>query len=226
MTAMGDAVLFDALGRKGAGSVPQVLPIVPNLQGFMREAVEHGMLGAGLRRAWRVGPLALTGLGLRGLTRLPLLARRDFAAMLRSFIELELADFTRYHPPLVFLQAQLTDLALAMRNPGVLAAFAEAVRNRTGGRPALCTQNFGALTGALKSWGLEIDAILTPWNAEGEGMRPTPDACHHAARALDCPVWADHTGRLTPPTADDRAALQRGGIVGVARDDAALWSDL
>ncbi|MCL5269536.1 MAG: hypothetical protein M1457_03030, partial [bacterium] len=172
VVAMGDARLFAALGRKGSSQVPLPAPVVPNMQGFMREAVEYGMVGAGLRRAWRVGPVALVGLGVRGVGRAPALARRDFPTMLECFVELELADFTRYDPPVVFLQAQMTDLALALRNPRIFEAYLRAVRGRTGALPGLATQNFGHLAAALKIWGLEVDAVLTPWEESGARLRP------------------------------------------------------
>jgi len=103
---VGEPRLYEALGRHASAQLPAPLPIVPNMQGFMREAVEYGMVGAGLRRAWRVGPLALVGLGVRRIAEVPALARREFPAMLQVFIELELADFTRYDPPVVFFSGR------------------------------------------------------------------------------------------------------------------------
>jgi hypothetical protein len=223
LTVMGEGRLFEAVGRHGSKGIPALLPIVPNLQGFMRDAVEYGMLGAGLRRAWRVGPLALAGLGIRGVSRVPALARREFPAMMRSFIELELADFARYHPPVVFLQAQMTDLALAMHNPRILEAYFQAVRDRTGALAGVATQNFGPLVSALKSWGMEPAAVLAPWNASGANMRPDATACVHAAKASGFPIWADRMGRPDPPTPEDRATIKKAGLAGAVRDDYALW---
>jgi len=223
VVTLGEVRLFEALGRHPAADLPVPLPIVPNLQGFMREAVEFGMVGAGLRRAWRVGALALAGIGLRGLGRLPALARREFPAMVRSFIELELADFTRYDPPVVFLQAQMTDLALAFNNPRILEAFFTAARARTGGAAGLLTANFGALGAALKSWGLEAEAVIAPFNAAGEQMRPDREQCLHAAKASEFPIWADRLGWPDPPGAADRAVMEQGGLAGAVREDQGLW---
>lgn len=223
VVVMGEGRLFDAMGRHSSRGLPALLPIVPNLQGFMRDAVEYGMLGAGLRRAWRVGPLALAGLGIRGVSRVPALARREFPAMLRSFIELELADFARYNPPVVFLQAQMTDLALALHNPRILEAYFKAVHDRTGALAGLATQNFGALGSAMKSWGMEPAAVMAPWNPSGANMRPNVESCVHAAKASGWPIWADRMGRTDPPTPEDRTVIKKAGLAGAVRDDLALW---
>lgn len=225
MTVMGERVLFEALGRKGSDSLPTVLPIVPNLQGFMRDAVEYGMVGAGVRRAWRVGPLGMATLGLRGLGRMHQILKRDFPAMLRSFVELELADFDRYQPPVVLLQAQVTDLALALHQPRIIEAFRDGVQERTGAHPGLVTCNFGAAISALKSWGIEVACILAPWDAEGHLLRPTAESCMQAVRAAQIPVWAERAGHPAPPGSRERLALQKAGLVGVARDDLSLWSN-
>lgn len=225
VVVMSETRLFEAIGHHASKSLPALVPLIPNLQGFMRDAVEHGMVKAGLRRALRVGIFSLAGMGLRGLGRAPALARGDFPAMLQSFIELELADFIRYDPPAVFLQPQMTDTALALRNPRILEAFCEAVRSRTGAQAGLMTQNFGALMAALKTWGLETGAVIAPWNATGAGMRPDADACLHAAKACDFPIWADRAGRPALPAPDEREAYRKSGLIGAVRDDQALWLD-
>lgn len=222
VVVMNESRLFEAVGHHGRG-LPSLLPMIPNLKGFLRDAVEYGMVQAGLRRAMRVGILSLAGMGLRGVGRAPALMRGDFPAMLRSFIELELADFARYDPPVVFLESQMTDTALAMRNPRILEAFFDAVQSRTGAQPGLVTQNLGALMAALKTWGLECAAAIAPWSLSGAGMRPDPDACRHAAKASEFPIWADRGARPEAPTPDDRESYRKSGLAGAMRDDLALW---
>ncbi|HOE97410.1 MAG TPA: hypothetical protein PK847_12585 [Candidatus Sumerlaeota bacterium] len=219
-----DKVLFEALGRRHEPDLPRVIPIVPNLQGFMREAVEYGMVGAGLRRAWRVGALSMAGMGLRGIGRLGEIKRRDFPTLLGSFIELELADFRRYQPPLVLLQPQMTDLALAMHNPRILEAFARTVAERTGAAPGYITCNFATLMASFKAWGIEPAAIVAPWHPAGYGMRPDVSACEQAARACPAPIWAERRGALDAPLPAERSHLQKIGLVGVVREDPAVWS--
>lgn len=230
MATIGDRRLFEATGRRFAGGVPRPVPIVPNIQGFMREAVEHGLAGAGLARLRRVGPLPLAGLALRGVGRVPALAARDFPTMLLCFIELELADFRAADPSHVLLQAQMTDLALAMDNPRILLAFAGAIRRRTGARPGFMTRNFAALADALGRWGIEAGAIVAPWAADGFQMRPDAATCEAAlerARARSRAATGagalllvgDRSGFPDAPSEEDRRAADRAGAVGHLRDD-------
>lgn len=223
VVARSEGRLFEALGHFSPKTLPLPLPVVPNLQGFMRDAVEDGMLKTGLRRAMRVNIFSLAGLGLRGIGRAPALARGEFPAMLQSLIELELADFAKFNPPVVFLQSQMTDLALAMHNPRILEAFFETVRNRTGAVGGLMTQNLGALMAALKTWGLENGAALVPWSLSGAGMRPDVETCRHAAKASDFPIWVDRGGRPEPPSAEERESYRKNGLSGAMRDDLGLW---
>ncbi len=225
LLALGEARLFEAMGRKARPELPMLLPLVPSLRGFMREAVEHGMVGAGMRRVWRSGVLSLVGLGVRGLGQLGPLRRSDFPTFLRMFIDLELAAFARYDPPVVFLHPQMTDLAIALNNPRIIEAFHQAVADRTGAQAGLATENFGAATSALASWGIETAAMIAPWEAAGSHMRPSVDACVRAARACPFPIWADRLGRMEPPDEEDRELMKKAGVVGATRDDYAIWAD-
>lgn len=218
VVSIGDARLFEAM--KGCGrNAPQILPIVPNIQGFMREAVEHGIVGAGIQRVRRMGLAPLMGLGMRGVGRLPKLAQRDFPTMLLCFIELELADFRAFDPPAVFLQAQVTDLALAMNNPRILSAFADAVRRLSGGSPGYMTHNFGTLAAKTTAWGLPLGAAISPWEEGGGGMRPDRSSCEAALEASGAALWAERSGHVLAPGEADRRYLRRTGATGFLRDD-------
>jgi hypothetical protein len=221
VVSIGDPRLFAALAA-ARDRAPRVLPIVPNIQGFMREAVEHGIVGAGLQRVRRMGIAPLMGLGLRGVARLPRLAARDFPTMLLCFIELELADFRAYDPPAVFLQAQVTDLALAMDNPRILAAFVDAVRRLSGGAPGFMTCNFGTLAAKCTQWGIPLGAAITPWSESGAGMRPGRAACEQALELSGAAVWADRGGRTQAPGEAELKYLRRTGVMGCLRDDDAV----
>ena len=221
MVVFGAPPVTGALGRARSGSLPTALPVVPNLQGFMREAVEYGMVGAGVRRALRVGPIGLVGLGLRSVGRLPAILQRDFPTLLRCFIELELAEVARLRPPVVFLQAQMTDLALAMDNPRILQAFMEAVARRTGGAPGLISWNIVALEDALRRWGVRPAAVLTAWDAAGQVARPEAGSARDAIRALGVPVGGLRREWIEPPSEEERASAREAGLVGWIREDVA-----
>lgn len=225
VVSIGEARLFEALQAAG-NRAPQILPIVPNIQGFMREAVEHGIVGAGIQRVRRMGLAPLMGLGVRGVTRLPRLAQRDFPTMLLCFIELELADFRSFDPPAIFLQAQVTDLALAMDNPRILAAFVDAVRRLSGGAPGFMTHNFGRLAEKCAIWGLPLGAAISPWEETGAGMRPDRTMCEKALEETGAALWGDRSGHVEAPGEAERKYLRRTGASGFLRDDnAALGLD-
>ncbi len=218
VVSIGEARLFRALQSAG-GRAPRILPIVPNIQGFMREAVEHGIVGAGIQRVRRMGLTPLMGLGIRGVTRLPRLAQRDFSTLLLCFIELELADFRSFDPPTIFLQAQVTDLALAMNNPRILAAFVDAVRRLSGGAPGFMTHNLGTLAEKCDEWGLPLGAAITPWEESGAGMRPDRAVCEKALELTGAALWADRSGHVEEPGEAERKYIKRTGAAGILRDD-------
>jgi hypothetical protein len=215
MVAYGEARLLTSLRRAPAEGLPRPLPVVPNLQGFMREAVEHGMVGAGMRRVRRVGPPAIAGLMLRGIGRMPALVfRRDFPTILRCFVELELADFRRLDPPVVFLQAQMTDLALALNNPRIVEAFIQAVQRRTGAAAGLISLNPGRLAEALNRWGLAAGAFVV--SLDRPGVERLVSGCAG-------PVWGIRDRWLDGPTDAERRRQQAAPLTGWMREDAPAW---
>lgn len=218
-----DPKVFEVWGRRQEKDMPAPIPLVPNLRDFMRDAVEHGMAGAGLMRVRQAPPIALAGMMFRNVGRLPSIMRGDSPTKMGMFMELELSQFGRYDPPLVLLNAQITDMALAFGNPRLLEAFFGAVRSRTGAMAGLATFNFGTLAARLSKWGLEAEAVMAPWSADGAHMRPSPDVCRQAGRACSFPIWADCLGHAAPPSDADRQAMLKGGLMGAVRDDAGLW---
>ena len=216
---IGDQRIFSAIGKKIDSSIPSIYPIVPNIQGFMREAVEHGMIGAGWQRVRRMGLPSLLGLGFRGASRAIPILHRDFPTLLLCFIELELADFRRYDPQYVFLQPQMTDLALAMNNPRILESFLRAAQNLTSARAGFMTQNFTSLIERCRAWGIEPAAIIAPWKSTGASMRPTQTTCEQTATQTNSQVWSDRAGWVESPSPLDREYFNRTKVAGALRDD-------
>ena len=219
---LSETIFSEAIKLSGP-PLPAFIPIVPNIQGLMRDAVEHGMVGAGLRRVWRAGAFALAGMGLRNVGNLGALKRRDFPTLLQGFIELELAGFSKYDCPAVLLQAQMTDLAIAAHNPRILEAFFKTVRARSGAEPGLITHNAAAAIAALKSWGIEPALMVTPFGAQAGCARPDNETAAHSLRASGFLIWADRRLAASPPSLEDRGAFKKAGVIGACRDDLALW---
>lgn len=224
MVSIGDRRLFNAMGPRQSDAIPSIWPVVPNIQGFMREAVEHGIIGAGMVRVKRVGIPALMGLGFRSAFRAPKVLKRDFPTLLLSFVELELGDFRKYNPERVFLQPQMTDLALAMNNPRILEGYADAVKRLTGAQPAYMTQNFGVLAEKLNEWGIDSGGAIAPWSSRGGGMRPDAARCESALKTSGMTVWADRSGKLEAPDDSETDYLKNCGVQGSLRDDETIMS--
>ena len=76
---LGDETIVAALKRVRESRPDfQVLPIIPNVLGYVREATEHGLAGAGIRRLLRVGPVGFFRAGMRGALHAPQVLRQAF----------------------------------------------------------------------------------------------------------------------------------------------------
>lgn len=196
----------------------QVLPVIPNVLGYVREATEHGLAGAGLRRLARVGPLGFARAGLAGALHTPQVLRKDFPTLLSILYELEMGEMRRFRPPAVFLHHQMTDLALAFANPKVFRMFARIMRRRYGTEPALATSNFPALARFLRRWRVPIDMVAAPVNPEARLMPGGVEETLRAAREGCFYLVADKVAPDSPTPAEalEWAAAQPG-VVSVAR---------
>lgn len=144
-----------------------VLPVIPNVPEFVREATEYGMAGAGIRRLLRVGFMGAVRLGIFGVFKAPaVLLQRDFPTILSVLFELEMNEFRKFNPPAVFLQNQMADLLLALNNRRAFAMFAEQARDRYGAEPGVLTVNFVRMAEKLKEWDVKIRLICAPFNRD------------------------------------------------------------
>lgn len=223
---MNDLAVLQALDLARAAAPLQVLPVIPNALGYVRDATDYGMVGAGLRHLRRLRPLDLIGIGLRGLPRARGALARDLRSVLPILVDVEMAAFRRFRPPLVLLHGQLADIAVALGNRAALEAFIAAVRDRHGAVPGVVTGNFDALMRARAAWRLDLPVVVAPFNARGFLMKPTRQACEAWLRNADCAVIADRVGAEgVESVADGLAYLRdvgiRSAIVEVA-DAAAL----
>jgi len=151
-----DHRLQAAFSRIPQGKRPELIALVPNVRGLVREATEFGMIGAGLRRLKSVGIGGLLGLGLRRVPTCVSTARgvlkRDFPTMLGVLADLELAGAWRMGVAGAMLHPQMTDLLLAMGGVPTLVEFLQrkALKGRFLG---VATRHPDQLIAALKKHG-------------------------------------------------------------------------
>jgi hypothetical protein len=188
---LNDTGLLRVLDLAQARCPLQVYPIIPNVIGYVRDATDYGMVGAGLRHLRRLRVGDLLGIGLRGLSSIRRVLARDFSTILSLLIDVEMAAFKKFRPSLVLLHSQVTDIAVAFGNQEALRVFADVVRRRFGAEPGVVTNNFGALLPSLTQWGLDIPVIVAPFNPAGFLMKPTKQACESLLRATDKCIIAD-----------------------------------
>ncbi len=144
----------------------EIVPQVPNITGIIRETYDHGVVGAGLRRLMLVGPVGALTMAGPGLANLGGVLRREFPAMLRVLIELELRAFRRLSPLRLVLAPQVTDMAVAFGNPRLVELFADICR-RARLDPIVATNNPAHLAESLPRWGIPLAGVVAPMNKSG-----------------------------------------------------------
>jgi hypothetical protein len=220
----GGSWVWETLRAGGRLQPWDVCALVPHVAGYVREATDYGMLGAGWRRLRRMSPLSWFRLGCQGMLRARGVLRKDFPTLLVLLLELEMANFRRVRPPVVFLHAQITDLLLAMDHGPALEKAVRRIRRGFGAEPGLATYNAGTLLPRLERWGVEVPYLLTAVHPRGHGMRPTRDDCESALRGFGGRVVATLDGPLT----DAVAAYWRergvaSGVYDVPEPQADAW---
>ena len=150
-----------------------VWAVVPNMNAFIRDLTDRGMVGAALARFLRLHPPAMMATGLGALRSLGPLARADFAAGALWLAQMELAAVAGLRVHRVFLHPQLTEIALAGRVNDLFIDFARRV-------PA-------------EVLGVDFDAfaaIVAPCNPKGYKMVPDLATCTALFRARPGRFWA------------------------------------
>lgn len=203
----------------------RLYPIVPNMQAYMRDASDHGVIGAAVQRFRRLGLLDQARLALHHVRRAPRILARDFATGLLVLVEMELARLRRYAPAGVLLNASVTDLVLALDAPRLLSDFVRLVERTYGLEATLGTYNYGLLAPRLAAWGIRPAAIAAPFNPRGYLMNPSRAACEATAKAPGPGVLATHVeveGLVPLPAAVEYLAALgiRRGLVDLAVDPA------
>jgi hypothetical protein len=181
-----------AVAALHAGLGVSVNPLVPNMRAYLRDASDHGVVGAALQRFRRLRPLDQARIALHNVRQAPGVLARDFATGVLVMVEMELARFRRYAPRTVVLNASVTDLALALDHDRLLRGFVRLAARTYGLEAALATYNYDALAARLRAWRIRPTLVVAPFNPRGYLMNPSRDACERALRASDVEVMASH----------------------------------
>jgi hypothetical protein len=169
-----------------------VNPVVPNMRAYLRDASEHGVVGAALQRFRRLRPADQLSIALHQARQSPRVLARDFATGVLVMVEMELARFRRLAPQYAVLNASVTDLALALDHDRLLRDFVRLAARTYGLKATLGTYNYGILCERLTIWRIRPDAILAPFNPRGYLMNPSKEDCERALKGSDVEVLASH----------------------------------
>jgi hypothetical protein len=193
----------------------RLVPVVPNMQAYLRDASDHGVVGAAVQRFRRLPPVAQARLALHHATRGLRVLRRDFATGLLILVDMELARLRREAPAGVLLNASVTDLVLALDQPRLLRDFVRLAERTYGIEAGLGTYNYGTLAARLGAYGLRPSLVAAPFNPRGYLMNPSRAACEAAAKSAGSGLLATHVevdGLVPLP-----AAFEYVAGVGIAR---------
>lgn len=200
--------------RKARRTLPnlQVYPIIPNVIGYVREATDYGLIGAARRRVRQLALVDLLRVGLRAALNARGVLRREFNTLMAILFEVEMASFQTLRPRVVFLHAQITDLALALDNRALFELYLRVMRRRFGAEPGLATNNLGWLLPKLRDWRLEAPFLLTPVNPEGFLMKPSKAVCEAFLRSSSPRVIADSVDAIASPDENTWGYLRGLGV--------------
>jgi hypothetical protein len=197
----------------------QMLPMIPNVLGYVREATEYGLAGAGMRRVLRTGLGGVIRAGLTGMRNAPSVLRKQFPAALEILYDLEMGEMNRLKPPVVFLHHTITDMAVAFGHRKILDNFVRAMRDRYHTEPGFATSNFVELAGRLKAWDIPASWILAPLNQPGYLMPGGLEAYRNILQEGGLRLIADKVSPESPtPGAAIEWALSQPAVAAVMVD--------
>ena len=180
-----------------------VWAVVPNMNAFIRDLTDRGMVGAALARFLRLRPAAMMATGVAALRSLGPLAHADFTAGALWLAEMELAAASGLRVRRAFLHPQLTEIALAGRVTLLFTEFARRARS-LGMEAGLVTHNCLRAAEVLGPGLDEFAAILAPCNPKGYKMAPSAAACGVLFRSDPARFWGSEV------TAAQRVSARRG----------------
>lgn len=166
--------------------------IVPNMRSYLRDASDHGVVGAALHRVLGLPLADKARIALHHVPRAARVLARDFATGVLVIVEMELARFRYLGASSVLLNASVTDLALALDNDRLVRDFVRLAGRTYGCEAGLATYNFGVLVERLETWGVRPDLVAAPFNPRGYLMNPSKEECERALKTAPLDVMATH----------------------------------
>ena len=152
----------------------EVYAIVPDITKYVRDMTKYGMVGMGVRKVMSLGIINIIKLGFKIVPKFKGILNKNFKVLLPILVQIDYFELKKIKPRYLFLHSQITDLALANNNKGLINKFLEL---KTGCNLGLMTKNLGFLEKKSEEWGLTINNILAPFNQTGYEMRPTKKKC-------------------------------------------------
>jgi hypothetical protein len=204
----------------------QVWAVVPNMFAFIRDLTDLGLVGAARARFMRLTPPAMVRTGLRTMSALGGIRRRDLAVGTMLVCEMELAALRELRVTRLFLHPQVTEIALAAGAPAVFMALA-AASERLGIDPGLVTHNPLRAAAVLGPELRRFAAVVAPCNPKGYKMFPSLEACERLfrsdpARFIAAEVTAGGTVALQAALTHTRALGLSGAVLNFRTVEAAF----
>ncbi len=180
--AVFDETIHEALAAFQRWRDIEVWAVVPNMFAFIRDLTDRGLVGAARARFMRLTPSGMARIGLRTISTLGGILRRDFAVGAMLVSDMELAALRDLGVSRIFLHPQVTEIALAGGSTAVFTALA-AMAERLGIDPGMVTHNPLRAAAVLGPELRRFAVIISPCNPKGYKMFPDREACEHLFRS-------------------------------------------
>ena len=203
-----------------------VWAVVPNMFAFIRDLTDLGLVGAARARFLRLTPPEMVRTGLRTISALGGIRRRDLAVGTMLVCEMELAALRELRVTRLFLHPQVTEVALAGGAVAVFTALA-AASERLGIDSGLVTHNPLRAATVLGPELRRFAAVIAPCNSKGYKMFPNREACERLfrsdpARFIAAEVTAGGTVALQAALTHTRALGLSGAVLNFRTVEAAF----
>jgi hypothetical protein len=218
--AVVDPVIREALAAFQEWRDLPVWAVVPNMQAFIRDLTDLGMVGAARARFTKLRLLDMLRVGLRAVGQVRGVLAKDFATGVNLVADMELSGLRGLRISRLFLHPQATEVALA---GGVRACFTNLLRQaeRLGVDAGIVTNNPVRAAEVLGDDFRRFAVVVSPCNPKGYKMFPSRDACERLFRGDPARfVAAEPTAGGSVPWAGALAHVRALGLAGALLDPA------